>query len=262
MSNSYLIIFLVILVIFIIFIIFGNRNGNNCNNFIQSNFIQSNNQYLSKEETFNFLFADLDNYIHNFNNSDLISRKVSSIDNYLYQISNSAASFTNAEKKYLDKITLMANNTIKNIDVPFAQQLANIQFTFAKTNNNNYENGFPHTRENIIFLATPFFKKSEDDAISTIIHEKTHLFQRFYPNETHNYLQNNGYTLQGKLSQSEMQLKRSNPDINNDVWTDSDGNLMLPLFNNINPKSMSDLATSEQKQHPYEEMAYSMEGRS
>ena len=284
-SISILISILIILIILIIFISFlnftklntnftklntnftklnTNNQINNQNNQIKLSFLNTNllinNQYLSKEDTFNFLSRDSDNYIHNFNQSDLIARKSSSIEDYIITISNSAISFTDKEKKYLDKISLIANNNIiKNNNFPFSQKLANIKFIFAKTNNHIYENGFPHTRENIIFLATQFFNNPESKAIKTLIHEKVHLFQRFYPNDTHNYLEQLGYQYQYELSAAQKQLTRSNPDINNSVWLDPNGNEMLPFFKNKNPKSIMDLIVSENDQHPYEAMAYSIE---
>jgi hypothetical protein len=88
--------------------------------------------------------------------------------------------------------------------------------------------------------------------------ENIESFQRFFPNETYQYLNNNGFKYKGELSTSQLQLKRSNPDINNSIWLDQNGNYMLPFFKN-NPKSMNDIITSEKNQHPYEYMAYYIE---
>ena len=264
MKNLNIILIIILLIIIIIYIIIYILLPQKQN--FYSAFAGQDRRHLSKEETFNFLASDSDNYIHNFNKSDLISRKVfiqnsvqNSIQNYLYQISNAAESFTDNEKIYLNKISQKANNNILNLNSPISSKLANIKFIFAKTKNRLYENGFPHTRENIIFLATPFFNFPQQQAISTLIHEKIHLFQRLYPTDTHQYLENNGYKYLYEMTQDQTQLKRSNPDINNSIWSDPNGNIMLPFFKNNNPKSMSDMITSEKNQHPYEAMAYMFE---
>ena len=256
--NIVLIIILFIIVIIILIYVFKFNvfkfNVQDKQYFINQS---ENIQFLSKEDTYNFLASDPDNYIHNFNQSDLIARKVNNIEEYLNKLSNSADSFTESEKEYLTEISQKANKQILNLNFPYSNELGNILFKFAKTKGRIYENGFPHTRKDIIFLATPFF--SQNNAITTLIHEKVHLFQKNYPNFTHQYLKQNNYQYQGELSPSQKQQKRSNPDINNSIWSDPNGNHMLPLFKNKNPNSMNDIMTSEKNQHPYEAMAYQLE---
>ena len=225
---------------------------------IYENFGNLNNVFLSQNQTQEFLQSDLDNYITNFNQTDLKVRKVNSIDVYLEKISNSARSFTKKEKKYLNKIAQISNNQITNMNISFNQILLNIPFTFAKTVNNKYENGFAHTRKNIIFLSSSFFNLTKLNAIKTIIHEKIHIFQRFYPTETDNYLKSIGFQKIRNLTTSEINNKRSNPDINNELWLDPNNKPMLPFFIN-NPKSMNDIVSKEKNQHPFEYMAYNIE---
>ena len=61
------------------------------------------------------------------------------------------------------------------------KELINIKWIFECTDNNDkkqYEEGLPHTRENIIFLTKSIIKNNEENLINTLIHEKIHIYQR------------------------------------------------------------------------------------
>jgi len=66
--------------------------------------------------------------------------------------------------------------------------VAGIKWVFANTYANyskdvikEYEQGLPHTRENIILLSKNVLKYDELDLTSTLIHEKIHIYQRYNP---------------------------------------------------------------------------------
>jgi hypothetical protein len=135
---------------------------------------------MNKEETLAFLTKDEDNFVKNLSEIDLYARNVSSINKYKENFEKIAASFTETEIQILNKTTIIADkllNTIKFIDINYINyinlnDIANIKWIFAKTIINNsendkeikYENGFPHTRKNIIFLSNT----REDTHISKI----------------------------------------------------------------------------------------------
>ena len=55
--------------------------------------------------------------------------------------------------------------------------------------NNNYENGLPHTRGDIIILnKNKFMINSDIKNMKTLIHEQVHVYQKKYSNELNYYL--------------------------------------------------------------------------
>jgi hypothetical protein len=83
----------------------------------------------------------------------------------------------------LVKCTQIADDFIAN-RMPYVpgidpNVLANIPWVLAKINE-NYENGFPHTRLGIIFLGK-LDSMIKTNLIQTLIHEKVHVYQRMYP---------------------------------------------------------------------------------
>ena len=243
---------------------------------------RDNISFFSQRETSNFLLLDPDNYILNMSKLDFKARGISgATSEYYKQISASlATNFSQKEKQELLSLMNMVKNNFKN--TIYAPILGH-NIIFAKTDKGdhsnhinkvdikdkvplssprgersdpNYENGFPHTRYNIIFLSPLFFRQR--DKLNTLEHECIHIFQRFYPSDTENYLNSMGFQKKGDfktLFPEQYKLKRSNPDIDNNIWTDSDGNFMFPIFSSDDPKSLNDVI-SHDMEHPYEWMAY------
>jgi uncharacterized protein YxeA len=233
----------------------------------------ANISFFSKKDTSNFLLLDPDNYILNMSKIDLKARGVSSGTNEYYkQLSASlAADFSQKEKQELLSLMNMVKNNFKNtIYAPILEH----NIIFAKTDkgeqkgersdprgersNPSYENGFPHTRYNLIFLSPLFFRQSWKNQLNTLEHECIHIFQRFYPIDTEKYLNSMGFQKKGDfktLFPEQYRLKRSNSDIDNNIWTDPSGNFMFPIYSSEDPKSLNDVL-SHDMEHPYEWMAY------
>ena len=207
-------------------------------------------------ETRQIILNDADNYIKNMSNTDLIARNMPSNLEYLLRASNGALSFTAAEKKELRLLVkqaivmLQLNSKLHN---PFR-----LSIKFSKIDN-IYENGYPHTRYNIIFLSPSFFEN--ENKLDIIKHEYIHIYQRYNPLKTEKYLNANGFKKIGnfKLLYPDMyMLRRSNSDIDDNIWQDANGKLMFPIFSSNNPKSLNDVL-DKKMEHPYEWMAYHLE---
>lgn len=120
----------------------------------------------------------------------------------------------------------------------------NLPWKIAKINN-GYDWNFPQTRADVVFLPEWFFKTPK---ISTLVHEKLHLYQREYP-EIFNELYNKWGFSKVKLTKKQVDsLSRYNIDktsINNPDTTDGgmwgyivDENTLLLPFYVINPKGI------------------------
>ena len=222
--------------------------------------------FFTKKEAQEFIWDDNDNYIKNMSKSDLIARQFIHSNTYSNNYINNT---------YIDDY----NNNYKTICATFALEdftknekdelvylfmmIQTNPFIFGNYNfikiNSVYENGYPHTRENIIFIPQSFFAKNIKEKKITLLHECIHIYQRYYPKETEVILNAYQFYKVGNfkdLFPDKYIMRRSNPDLDDNIWKDKDGVLMFPIFNSIHPKNMSDILTHGDREHPYEWMAY------
>lgn len=115
------------------------------------------------------------------------------------------------------------------------------------------ENGFPHTHEDTIFLPTTVFAKSAEYLCSIIQHEKIHLVQKQKPFETNKVLLEQKNMQVSHFDWDENGRRRSNPDINRIIYTDTDGSTISSQFT-TDAKTLGDI--EDVRDHPYEMMAY------
>lgn len=116
-----------------------------------------------------------------------------------------------------------------------------------------FENGFPHTHLDYIFLPYDFFKsKSAETVKEILVHEKVHVWQRMYPFQCHKLLIDKmGYQV---CCIDKSKLRRSNPDINKLAYIDPSGNVISSDYKSDKPVSITDMKDS--RDHPFEMMAY------
>jgi hypothetical protein len=253
------------LIIVIIFVSKNNSSSNNSSsnnsskNNLSSNNLSSNNPssniyFFTKKEAQEFIWNDKDNYITGMSKSDLIARNYIDVNEYKTICATSALEdFTKEEKNEL----IYLFNQIKTNPFIFGN------YNFIKIND-VYESGYPHTRENIIFIPQSFFgKEIKEKEIKekkiTLLHECIHIYQRYHPKETEEILNSYQFYKVGNfksLFPDKYIMRRSNPDLDGNIWKDKDGVLMFPIFNSLRPKNMSDILTHDDREHPYEWMAY------
>lgn len=212
------------------------------------------NVYLSKEDTSEFLAKDDDTYIESLSPADLYARKVSSVKEYKEKSVKNVLEFDENSKNILDKATILADtyfNKLNNAYIDTAR-INKIVWKFALTSN---EENLPHTRSDIIFLSPYVLKNKEKALVSILIHEKVHIYQKMYIEEFQNMLLQNGYKQVKK--RKEYPLIRANPDLDEFVYSDKNGKLMLTLYKNNRPKGITDVETNNHHhEHPFEEIAY------
>ena len=270
-----------------------------------------NIRFMTYKDTANFLAKDNDGYVRNLTELDLHARNVKTHIDYLNNIDDTTISFTEDEKKLLVKC---ANNADKYLRAEkFAgikygkhldgKEIAGIKWVFANTFANyskdvlkEYEQGLPHTRENIILLSKNVLKYNELDLTSTLIHEKIHIYQRYNPELFDKIITEMGLKELDKKSFRHAKYIRSNPDTNNklyyypktaataatdtdtaatttasDIWNSMTGSggsagdtkdydedkVMVCLYRNDKPNSINDVKHKNfTEEHPYEKIAY------
>lgn len=231
------------------------------NNSIYYNVLYPNKiKFLSKRETSIFIHKDEDKYIASLSPFDLKARNSYSNINYLNKSVLSATDFKIDEKNKLITAIQKADNYLSKINSVYIDNflIVDISWKFALTNGNTYENGLAHTRQDVIFL-TPYIIEAEfNRLVETLIHEKIHLYQRYYKDKYDVSLYNNGYRIYSK--RSDYSLIRANPDLDEYVYKDRNNNIMLGLYKTENPINILDITlyTNNINEHPNEEIAYSI----
>ena len=276
MIDNVILIIFTLLILFIVFYIFINKiydkdtynkntyDKNTYDKNTYDHYHNNNNIYfLNKNQLYNFLKHDEDKYFESFYKNDYISRNIKNIDHYLDLIKESVSDFDNNEKNKIIKAIYEVNQFFSNIKYNwFNGEYANqIKWIFGTVKNKNYENGLPHTRNNIIIISKNDIKNySHDKLIKTLIHEKVHIYQKIYKLHVQIYLKQNNIKIFKK--RDEKDNTRSNPDLDNYIYIDSNNNIYKAIYNK-NPKSIEDIKytpfPNQSSEHPFEKMAIFIE---
>lgn len=200
------------------------------------------NKFFLLKEYFNLdnsLFVDKETSYNNvinskyFNDLNKINLKVRGCDNledckkiYLENLTD----FTEEEKEKLTNLIEHANDITEKFN-----RFHSVPWRLAKTSS-KIENGFPHTIGRIIYISDEFLNKSRKYKLQTIIHEKLHLFQRIYPQETQRLYEDLEFI---KIKKINDPLRRHNPDLD-DYDYEYRGVRVYNKFKNENPDSLSD----------------------
>jgi hypothetical protein len=231
--NYILIGLIVILVILIAFIINKNKN-------IEK--FSDKNIYLSQEETLKFIDRDEDKYIQNLSIYDIYARKSTTNAQYKLKAMNACNNFNNEQKIKLDKCSATAKNFFDNKH----------QWKFSLVDE-DYEEGFPHTRKDIIFLSPKVVNYDDTELIKLLIHESVHISQRYDKEFLNKYLEKHKYTISRRRDTEPM--IRANPDLDEFIYMDASGIEMLYKYKSVKPKGINDIIPSK-NEHPFEVMAY------
>ena len=212
---------------------------------INESFINSNVIFKSMEEIQLFIINDKDDYIKNMSIYDLRARKVKSHEEYINIIITNILDFNNEQIEKLKRCSKNASNYFNN----------GKEWKFALISS-VYEEGFPHTREDIIFLS-PFVLNFDDKILTkTLIHESIHIYQRYNKKAMEEYMIKNGFE---KLRRREKgTLIRSNPDLDEFIYKNKNGIEMIAYYNSEYPNGIGDIKISSNMEHPFEYMAYEM----
>jgi hypothetical protein len=203
--------------------------------------------FLSIKETQEFISFDEDQFIKTMTKYDIYARTQQYIQQlYINRIHNVCSYFSIYEKYYISNVVNKINKKLRNVNIPWK---------FAKTEGDVYENGFPHTRKDIIFLTSKHLKYTEEAFIKLLIHEKIHIYQRYNKAKMGVYLKKLGYTIH--CHKETFIKRRSNPDLDDYIYKDPSGKIMICEYQNEHPKNLMDVMHMNTKyEHPYEMLSY------
>lgn len=254
-----LILILILIIFLILESLINNIEGFNNNQII----------YYKKNNLYDILKKDEDKYFQSFFKNDLKVRNINNLEeyysimkesicdpddviinkisNYIIKIKSKINSYKNSNSKYFNFIDLIKFN--------------NIQWKIGFVCNNKYENGLPHTRNDIIILNKNNIHLNNDlKNMKTLIHEQIHIYQKLYIKDVKNYLDSKKFKKLKKIT--EYDNIRANPDLDNYIYQDQYHNTYKALYNN-NPDSIEDITyypiDTQYYEHPYERMAIEFE---
>ena len=276
--NKYIlfIIFIIILIIFYFlnkFIKINNKieyfNKEKFSNFDDYMILENNLKYdsniifLDKNDLYNILSNDKDNYYKSFYPIDFYVRKIKNIEEYLNYIKKSISSPNNIEKNKITKCINNANKKLKYINKSWfnGEKCIKLQWKIGMVTGKLYENGLPHTRDDIIIISKEDINLyTEKKLTKTLIHEKIHIYQKMYPNDINIYLNINN--LKKYKKKTENDNIRANPDLDSWIYIDNNNNVYKAVYNK-NPQSVEDIEyfpyNSQSSEHPFEKMAIEIE---
>lgn len=193
---------------------------------------------------------------------DLKARGARTKQSYYETYVSSLKSFDFDQKTKITKLVQAADDMILRFG---CKRLHVIPWKFARVD--DIESDFPHTFGDVIMISANLLQsESSNKLITTLIHEKIHVYQRMYPLETNILVQKVwGYKMFGL--RNHFNLARNNPDLNGVVYGIKGP--VLQMYRSSTPSSISDsdikmvimnriVRSSEQHEHPYERMAYQL----
>ena len=215
--------------------------------------------FLSKEELYTHLKKNEDGYFNRFHENDFRVRKVLNIQEYFIQIQKSICDPSpEIQQKVKSSIfliheKLVSKQSYRGINVPtFLAIPWKIGFTHGK----EYENGYPHTRGDIIILnVSTIPEMTEKSLCRLLIHEKVHVYQKKYPEEVQLYLATK-QIIPIRIRDYSDKTIPANPDLDQYIYNG------YGAFYDKTPNQFRDvryLNDSSASEHPLEEMAYQWE---
>lgn len=171
--------------------------------------LKTKTTFVSKDYINNII--DNSQYFIRMNPINLKIRNSISIEDYIKKYKDNIQDFSNKEKNLLIQLCKSVNKYIR-----FYKKINNIPWKFTKQNT-IIENGFHHTLGSCIILSNDFFKLSQKQQVIILLHEKIHVYQRYYPIETELLLKELNFKIVNKFEN--IPFARNNPDINNFVYS-------------------------------------------
>lgn len=225
--------------------------------------------FLTRDSTQEFVLQDEDMYVSKLTPQDVRARRCASNDEYKAVAIRACSEFSPAQKKVLTEASCQADVRLARATTFDAiidlRVLADMPWKFACVTGTAYENGWPHTRSDVIFLSKAFFQHYSPalgpltsafrDIVETLIHEKVHVFQRAYPELMRVYNMSHGFErIAPKAAYDRLDI-RSNPDLDGFVYSKHKRPCFV-RYRSSHPSGMDDTEDVGPTEHPNEEMAY------
>ena len=221
-------------------------------------------QILTAAEIQKVISEDADNYYDKFHKKDLKVRQVDNKPGYLLKIAKSGCAPEGENRAKVEEciatvhahLSKRRSETVHGIDI---NSFLNLPWKIGFTCDNNYENGLPHTRGDIIILNNAdITKRSNRQVCRLLIHEKSHVYQKkrdmsLYMNANYTEVKRKDYTDESVPA---------NPDTNDTIYRCNETKEVLGGAYAENPTHFRDIVFTQDDhtlEHPFESIAYKME---
>lgn len=253
----YIFIFFILLIFFCII-----------NNYISKKYIEkfdNNIIFLNNVQLLNILINNNDNYYDKFYGNDFNARNIKNIDEYKHLMKQSVTDFNDIQKKKIRKCIYNADSYFSKLNLEWFNGNKNnkIKWIIGSVKGKLYENGLPHTRNNVIIMSHEKINNySENFLTKTLIHEKVHIYQKNHSDDIDIYLNKNKFN---KIKERDIHDNiRANPDLDNWIYKDNKENIYKAVYKD-NPSSIEDIEykpiDNQSYEHPFEKMAIEIENK-
>lgn len=221
--------------------------------------------FLTDSETQEVLNGDADHYYQTFNKVDLKVRKSKTMEDYLVKIANSGcfAMEENKEKivdcieRVQTQLTPRRNEVIDGIQIG---KLLDLEWRIGFTCDDIYESGLPHTRGNVIILNNlDIQRRTLEETCQLLIHEKVHVYQKTYAEETNAHLTEHFDIVKKKSDNARVP---ANPDVDENIYKRKQDGKILESEYVKKPTHFRDVKFPDgdhTQEHPFEMTAYKLE---
>lgn len=122
-----------------------------------------NIKFMSKYETYNYLLTDSDQFIKNTPDNHMNLYGYNDTEKYKKDVARYAVSFNEYEKKQITILAMAVDQfLVEEFGIEY-NKAKSIQWVFALTDGEAYDDGRPHVRNGIIFLSTKTIEQEIDD---------------------------------------------------------------------------------------------------
>lgn len=208
-------------------------------------------KYLNKYELSNYLIQDSDNFYSSLSLENLNIRNITNKDIFLSNIYNYLYTPNVYEKKIITNAIYKAHNLLKNsyfIGFDY-KKIKNYKWIIGCSYGEEYEFGYPHTRNNIIILN--YNNIYDPNLYKTLIHERIHIYQKLFPKDINKYLNVNNFKKYKKQNNQHL----ANPDTDNFIYQ-FNNNICECII--INQNMIQYTNNNFKYEHPFEYMAYNI----
>ena len=192
----------------------------------------------------------IDRYYKGLSTTDLRVRGCADVQQCLYRYETYLRDLNQAEAVSLKFLLAQADQWLK----PY-KRLAGIPWKVRTFDEAVIESGLPHTQSDTIIMPSAFFDRPDAmrlEQITTLIHEKVHVYQRLFPLETTRLIVDVlGFSIYDFAPTPNS--VRSNPDINQIIYKDEQGKIIAAQYTK-DATTIHDIL--DKRDHPFEIMAY------
>ncbi len=236
--------------------------------------------FLTKKQACELFKTDPDAYFERLNDLDRYAMKLPTTEEAIKHMCKNSRSFTPEEQAKMIRCCIRADQFFRQVQIPYfdGNKAAEMPWKFVVTIGRSNEEGMPHTKGDVIYVSDSVVAEEDAELTAILIHEKTHVYERKYPQLMERWMQWAGYKRYRR--QSEVQTARSNPDVDGWTYIDPLGKETVVHYNvqrkepfdrryrgleqySKLPKSILDATyphnDSAATEHPYEMLAYKLD---